>query len=257
MEKTVLITGATGTIGKAITRNLAEMEYNIIFTARSVEKAKLLAAEIKLKKVTSKISYFICDLGEKEQVMELAAKIDGPIDVLINNAAVTPRDRQLTPAGIEMQWAVNVLGYHWMMKYFLPHLEKAENGRIVNVASYWAGHLDLADAEFKIRHYDNNTAYMQSKQANRMLSKYYSEQLKGITVNSCHPGDANSKLSNDLGFGGHETPEQAAATPVYLAVSEEVKDATGDYFQNKRKTACRFSQDKEAVKKLYELCEQY
>ena len=257
MEKTVLITGATGTIGRAITKSLAEMGYNIVFTARSVDKAKLLVAEIKLKKVPSKLSYFICDLGEKEQVIELASKVDVPINVLINNAAVTPRERMVTSAGIEMQWAVNVLGYHWMMKYFLPHLKKVENGRIVNVASYWAGHLDLSDPEFKKRVYDNNTAYMQSKQANRMLSKFYSDQLKSITVNSCHPGDANSKLSNDLGFGGHETPEQAAATPVFLAMSDEVNNSTGDYFQNKKKTICRFSQDKEGVVKLYELCEQY
>jgi NAD(P)-dependent dehydrogenase (short-subunit alcohol dehydrogenase family) len=35
--------------------------------------------------------------------------------VLINNAAVTPRTREETNEGIELQWATNVLGYFWMI----------------------------------------------------------------------------------------------------------------------------------------------
>jgi NAD(P)-dependent dehydrogenase (short-subunit alcohol dehydrogenase family) len=91
----------------------------------------------------------------------------------------------------------------------------------VNVASYWAGGLDLGDLEFKRRPYDNDQAYRQSKQADRMLSVAFAERLREhrVWVNACHPGDVRSRLSANLGFGGHETPEQGAATPVWLATA--------------------------------------
>ena len=87
----------------------------------------------------------------------------------------------------------------------------------------------------------------------------FAKQLRpyGVTVNSCHPGDVNSKLSNDLGFGGHETPDQGAATPVWLATDPSLKNITGKYFENRRETACSFSQDYEAVERLFGLCEKY
>ncbi len=259
MNKTALITGATGTIGMAITKKMAELGYNIIFTARNSSKAKLLIAELKMLKVPGDLKFLLGDLGEKKDIVRFASEVNEPIAVMINNAAITPVNKSLTDSGIEMQWAVNVLGYHWMIENFLPHLEKAENPRIVNVASYWAGHLDLSDPEFNLRKYDNNTAYMQSKQANRMLSTYYAMSLKskGISVNSCHPGDANSQLSNDLGFGGHETPDQAAETPVYIATSNDVAGITGKYFQSKKEVTCKFSQNEEEVRQLYELCQSY
>ena len=131
--------------------------------------------------------------------------------------------------------------------------------RIVNVASYWAGGLDLSDLEFRHRHYDNDTAYRQSKQANRMLTTAFAGRLApfNITVNSCHPGDVNSALSNSMGFGGHETPDQGAATPVWLSTSLEVEGITGKYFEHKKEITCGFSRDRKSVEELFEICRRY
>jgi len=91
------------------------------------------------------------------------------------------------------------------------------------VASYWAGDLDIDDLEFKHRPYSNGAAYRQSKQANRMLTVAFAERLAEhrISVNACHPGDVNSNLSNDLGFGGHESPGEGNedADPARVEVS--------------------------------------
>ena len=126
----------------------------------------------------------------------------------VNNAATTPRRREETPEGIELQFATNVLGYFWMMTAFRGHLVDSAPARVVNVASYWAGGLDLGDLEFERRRYDNDAAYRQSKQADRMLSVAFAERLRdaGVTANACHPEDVVSTLSRNLGFGGHETP---------------------------------------------------
>ena len=53
-----------------------------------------------------------------------------------------------------------------------PFLKRPKNqsqfSRVVNVASYWAGHLKFNDMEFKTRRWNNDDAYQQSKQCNRI-----------------------------------------------------------------------------------------
>ena len=260
MTKTVLITGATGAIGKAIAGRIAENhEYRIVLIARNKLKAAQIADQLIDRTGNKHISCLIADLSRKHEIQSIADNWRDPVHMLINVAGTTPRQRLETPEGIEMQWATNVLGYFWMIRYFLPYLKKGTPSRIVNVASYWAGNLDLNDPEFTSRRYDNNTAYRQSKQADRMLTVAFAERLKkeNITVNACHPGDVHSNLSHDLGFGGHETPEQGAATPVWLATSPELEGVTGKYFEHLHETGCQFSHDHDSIEQLYEMCNSY
>lgn len=258
--KSVLITGATGAIGKSIARLIAEHEkYAVTIVARNEHKAANSVEEIKRRTGNQNVSFVLCDLSRKEAIKEAAKNWEGPLHTLINDAGATPRKREETPEGIEMQWATNVLGYFWMMKYFTPILEKSANGRIVNVASYWAGNMDINDLEFKHRHYNNDTAYRQSKQANRMLTVAFANRLKSksVTVNVCHPGDVRSTLASNLGYGGHESPDQGAATPVWLATSDELEGVTGKYFEHLRESHCSFGRNVEKVEQLYEICDSY
>jgi NAD(P)-dependent dehydrogenase (short-subunit alcohol dehydrogenase family) len=146
-----------------------------------------------------------------------------------------------------------------MTSLFSEILKAAAPARIINVASYWAGDLDLTDLEFKKRRYSNGTAYRQAKQANRMLTVAFATRLQpyGVTVNACHPGDVNSRLSNDLGFGGQTMPDEGADTPVWLATDPVGQHETGQYFDQRRAVRCRFGEDLVAVGKLYEACLTY
>jgi retinol dehydrogenase-13 len=92
-----------------------------------------------------------------------------------------------------------------------------------------------------------------------MLNAAFAEKLKPfqITVNACHPGDVNSVLSNNLGFGGHETPDQGAETPVWLATRPIGQETTGRYFEHLTETNCPFARDKNAVNVLFETCSSY
>ncbi len=260
IEKTILITGGTGAIGKAITKSIAGMKnYKVVILARNEKKARDTVNELTESTGNQNISFIIADLSSKQEIKKVAEDWVGSLDVLINNAATTPRQRMETSQGIEMQFAANVLGYYWMIEFFTPLLKKSAPARIVNVASYWAGNLELDDLEFTRRNYNNGTAYRQSKQANRMLNIAFAERLKsdGITVNVCHPGEVNSLLSNQLGFGGHESPEYGAATPVWLATSEEVEGITGSYFEYLHEAQCQFSNDKVGIEKLFGICGKY
>jgi len=259
-SKTVLVTGASGAIGKAIASQLAAKPgFKVVMLCRDEERAYRDSGEIKKQTGNQDVSYVINDVSRKSEIFKLAQSWQGPLHVLVNNAAVTPHTRQETPEGIEMQWATNVLGYFWMIRAFTEILKKSAPSRIVNVASYWAGGLDMDDPEFKKRKYNNDVAYRQSKQANRMLSVSFAEKLKSfnISMNACHPGDVNSRLSNNLGFGGIETPDHGAATPVWLATDEKVGEISGKYFEYMQETECQFSRDAREIEKLFEICEGY
>ena len=260
MSHVALVTGATGAIGKAIARQLAEHEtYEVVLGCRHEEKAQQAVAEIQHVTGNLSVRYELVDVSRYSSIQALVDRWQGPLHVLINNAAASPRQRQETPEGIEVQFATNVLGYFWLTQLFSERLKASAPARVINVASYWAGDLDLTDLEFKRRRYNNGTAYRQSKQANRMLTVAFATRLKpyGVTVNACHPGDVNSRLSNDLGFGGQTTPDEGADTPVWLATDPVGQRETGKYFEQRRETRCRFGEDTAAVEALYAACLAY
>lgn len=255
-----LVTGATGAIGKAIARNIAAIPgYEVVLLCRDPSRAQAAVADIRRLACSGQVRHELVDLSRRSSIAALAERWSGPVHVLVNNAATTTRRREETPEGIERQFATNVLGYYWMVAAFRDHLINSAPARIVNVASYWAGGLDLTDLEFERRRYDNDAVYRQSKQADRMLTVAFAEQFEGtqVTVNACHPGDVVSALSRDLGFGGHETPDHAASTPVWLATGGIGARETGKYFERQREVHCRFAADRDAIEALYRVCKSY
>ncbi len=259
MKRTAIITGAYGAIGKGIVEGMASAGYQVIMVGRNETALEQCREDLIRSTGNKNISYRGVDLSDKKQIEALSRSWEGPLHILINNAAATPRSRLETSEGIEMQFATNVLGYLWMALFFSGHMEGLEDARVVNVASYWAGDMDMNDLEFKVRRYNNDTAYRQSKQANRMLTRALVPVLgeKGISVLAAHPGDVNSKLSNNLGYGGWESPEQGAANPLYCALDPSLKGVSGKYFEHKKEVLCTFSADNEAVKLLLKICMGY
>jgi NAD(P)-dependent dehydrogenase (short-subunit alcohol dehydrogenase family) len=258
--RTALLTGATGAIGRAIAAGLAATaDVTLIVTGRDPVRLEALVAALCHEAGHERIRGELVDLCSHESIRALGRRLTGPLDLLLNNAAVAPPHRRETAEGIELVFATNVLGYVWMTESLRPSLNLGRESRVVNVASYWAGDLDLEDLEFRRRPYDNDAAYRQSKQANRMLTVDWAARLKGdgISVNCCHPGDVPSRLSHDLGFGGSESPAEGATTPLWLAVSEDVMGTTGCYFEHGRLAPCRFSQDEASVEQLARICDAY
>jgi len=259
-RRLALVTGATGAIGKAIALEIARQPgYRVVLLCRDAEKAARAVSEIIELCGNRQVSHETVDVSGRDSVDALARRMQDPVHVLVNNAAITPRRREETAAGIELQFATNVLGYFWLTRALLDQLKAASPSRVVNVASYWAGGLDMDDLEFRKRPYDNDTVYRQSKQADRMLTVAFAGRLRehGIAVNACHPGDVSSKLSNNLGFGGHESPREGARTPAWLATGETGQRETGKYFEHLEKRRCRFGENAEMVEALYQACLAY
>lgn len=259
MVRKAIVTGAYGAIGKAIVKGIATSGMEVVLIGRDETKLKRVVDEIRKLLPGAALGYAAVDLSRECEIRGFSEAWKGSLQVLVNNAATCPRTRTETPEGIEMQWATNVMGYYWMITNMSPHMKEQHDARIVNVASYWAGGLNFSDLEFKTRDYDNDEAYRQSKQANRMLSTGFALNLKGsgIAVNSCHPGDVVSKVSSDLGYGGSETPEEGADTPVWLATSAEAEGKSGHYYEQREKKTCSFMNNIRDVEKLMEVCKGY
>jgi NAD(P)-dependent dehydrogenase (short-subunit alcohol dehydrogenase family) len=252
-----LVTGATGAIGHAIARQLAALpSAEVVLACRSEAKARQAVQDIREHTGNPRVRVELVDVARRASIQALARRWSGPLHALVNNAAVTPRRREETAEGIELQFATNVLGYVWMTQAFADILQASAPARVVNVASYWAGDLDLDDLQFTRRRYNNTEAYRQSKQANRMLTVALAARLasRGIRVNACHPGNVNSRLGNNLGFHGQQSPDEGARTPVWLAAGVVGGQVTGRYFEAMREVRCPFGQDARAIEALYEAC---
>ena len=257
--KTAIVTGAYGAIGTEISKGLVDHGFFTMLVGRNIEKLRSMQSMFQEGKNIPTCSIHVVDLSSKKAIFDFASSVNQKIDVLINNAATAPVRRTESDDGTEMQWATNVLSYFWMSMALKGQLLQAEKPLIINVASYWAGGLDLDDPEFKNRRYDNDQAYRQSKQADRMLTYGLAEKFKGkIDLVACHPGDANSKLSNDLGFGGSESARKAAEMPLSLAIDKPGLSVTsGAYYAHGRMANCQFRSDREGIKRLLEICERY
>ena len=260
MTKNYLVTGANGAIGRHIAAGLARssQDAHVCFVCRDASKGRAAVEEVAAATGNAHCTLELCDLADAASIAALAQRWgERPLHCLVNNAAApAPRTKTLTAEGIEVQLAVNVLGYARMTVAFSDALVRCAPGsRVVNVASYWAGDLDLDDLSWEKRKYNNDKAYRQTKACDRMLAAHFARQgpfaEHGVAVYSAHPGDVNSQLSNSLGYGGHESGPQGAATPVWLALGGASPAGNGGYFRDQKLQACEFSADARAVAKLW------
>jgi NAD(P)-dependent dehydrogenase (short-subunit alcohol dehydrogenase family) len=258
--KNVIVTGATGAIGGAIARQIATRDdFRVILAARDENKARVCVEKIVNVTGVSNVKYELVDLSSRASVQAFSERWREPLYALVNNAVIAPRTRRETSQGIELQFATNVLGYLWMTIDFLEHLKSGADSRVVNVASNYAGGLDMDDLEFKRRRYNNHSAYRQSKQANRMLSAALAGKLASdsIAVNACHPGVVNSQLTAAMGSSGPDSPDEGARTAVWLAVHPSAGGMTGKYFVKERQVPDKFTRNKPEIERLLEICLDY
>ena len=114
------------------------------------------------------------------------------LDVLVNNAGLATRRREVTEDGIERTFAVNHLGPFLLTNLLLDLLVKSAPARIVNVASseHYDATMDLADLGFERGGWGTVKAYRRSKLGNVLFTRALANRLegKGVTVNAVHPG---------------------------------------------------------------------
>src|SRR5215831_12965652 len=136
--KVVLVTGASGGIGRAIAMAFASQKSRVALTGRTQTTLDAVAEEI--RHIGGEALPRICDITQKAQLERLKEEISsrlGPVQILVNNAGIAPA------AGfLEMQdslWEevmrINVTGTYNCCKVFLAEMLALKWGRIINIAS--------------------------------------------------------------------------------------------------------------------------
>ncbi|MFS1514077.1 SDR family oxidoreductase [Chengkuizengella sp. SCS-71B] len=267
--KIALITGANSGMGLATTTEIAKKGATVIMLCRNKQRGEAALETAKQHSGSQNIELMICDLGSLESIRTFVSQFKEKyykLDILINNAGVISLKRELTSDGFEMQLGINHLGHFLLTNLLLESLNNAEEARIINVSSgaHKIGKIDLQDP-FLTKRYGLMKGYAQSKLANILFTKELSKKLSNtnITVNALHPGAVatNIGVNRKTGFGKNLiklvkpfflSPEEGAATAIYLATSDEVKDTTGEYFYKKKIAfVSKVAQDNELAKKLW------
>lgn len=240
-----LITGGTDGVGKATAAALAAKGFTVVLAARNAEKAQAVKEEI-VGAGGGEVDILLADLTSLETVRRLADTFKARyprLDVLINNAGVFRPARTLTDDGFESTYQINYLSGFLLTLLLLDALERSPQGRIINLSSsvYAIGKFDEGNLQ-REKSYSVLGAYSASKLFVLLFSIELAERLKAtaITVNAAHPGVVRTqmmlrapgplKIVSWLTLPFAMSPQEGAATSVYLATSPEVATVTGRYF---------------------------
>ncbi|MEO9005248.1 MAG: NAD(P)-dependent oxidoreductase [Ginsengibacter sp.] len=237
-NKTVLITGASRGIGKAIALRLAKEGAHIVIAAKStVENPKLggtiFSAAKEIEEAGGKALAVQCDIRFEDQIsnaVEKAVDTFGGIDILINNASaisLTPVEKTDAKA-FGLMHDINVKGTFFVSKACIPYLKKGKNAHILNLSPP----INL-DQKWLTGH----VAYTMSKYNMSMIALGLSGELKkyDIAANTLWPRTtiATAAVRNLLGgealVNMSRTPEIIADAAYYI-LQRPSSECTGNSF---------------------------
>lgn len=266
--KTVVITGASGGIGKETARDFYGRGARVILACRNMEKANEAVVDIKnnppsrIKKdeyqnIAGELVIYSLNLASLKSVRDCAKNLltkEAAIHILVNNAGVAMLPYEKTEDGIETTLQTNHLGHFLLTLLLMPKMQSSSPGcRIVNVSSiaYILGDIDFDDINLE-KSYTSIKSYTQSKLANILFTKELARRLTkanihGINVYSLHPGliptEISRHASNTLFLGTgfaynfltwllFKNVEQGAQTTIYCSVDEKAANETGLYYSD-------------------------
>jgi NAD(P)-dependent dehydrogenase (short-subunit alcohol dehydrogenase family) len=244
--RTILITGATDGLGRALANGLAAEDAQLILHGRSREKLDRAAAEIAREHGGRAPATALADLADLKQVRDLSyqvAQITDRLDVLVNNAGIGSgepdgRTRRLSADGYELRFAVNYLAGFDLTLRLLPLLAGSPAARIVNVASIGQHPLDFSDIMLE-RNYSGARAYGQSKLAQITAGFVLAGRLTApaTTVNSLHPATymPTKMVLEEIGHS-IDTLEEGEVATRRLVSEPSLANTTGRFFDRTRET---------------------
>ncbi|TCN34381.1 NAD(P)-dependent dehydrogenase (short-subunit alcohol dehydrogenase family) [Kribbella sp. VKM Ac-2500] len=245
-----LVTGATSGVGYETALELLRHGADVIVAARNPEKTARAAADLTAASGGRRPEVLDLDLSDLAGVEKAADRVEGPLDLLVNNAGVMAPPYRQTADGFELQMGTNHLGHFALTARLLPRLLEAEHPRVVTVSSFMHKTVrGLSQADFRAEQsYSKWDAYGKSKLANLLFTLELDRRARAAGSNllsaGSHPGYARTHLQTagpqlagrNLeariigGFSGLLAQSAAAGAwpSLYAATSPEVRP--GSYF---------------------------
>lgn len=249
-----VITGAASGIGLETARALAHAGAQVTLAVRDLEAGERARADIGSTTGRDDIHVAPLDLADLASVDAFVRDWQGTLHILINNAGVMDTPRGETAQGWETQFGVNHLGHFALATGLHGALAAAGDARVVAVSSsgHAASPVHFEDLFFERRDYDPGLAYGQSKTATVLFTVEATRRwaTDGITANALTPGgvwtplqrhwtaeqraanEENARRAEATGLFRMKSPEQGAATSVFLAASPQVRGIGGRYFED-------------------------
>ena len=223
LVRTALVTGANRGIGLAIGQALSSLDHvRVITGARRPADATSAAAD--MAPGTVGVHLDLSDLGQVEARARAIEARHGPVDILVNNAAVlTPGSGLDTPVPELVQSLnVNTIAPFALIRALVPGMVARGWGRVVNLSSGWGSfHEGLTGP----------LAYGVSKAALNALTLTLARELSpAVKINAACPGWVRTRMG---GSGATLSAEEGADTPVWLATLPD-DGPTGRLFRDRR-----------------------
>ena len=239
---TVLVTGATDGLGRALARELAAGGATVLVHGRDPERIRRTEAELREVADPDRVRTYEADLSSLAKVRRLGEEIlarEPRLDVLVNNAGigtdVPGGGRRMTSAdGYELRFAVNYLAGYLLTRQLLQLLRSSAPARIVNVSSAGQMAIDFDDVMLE-RDYSGVRAYCQSKLAQILFTFTLADELggTGVTVNCLHPA---TYMPTKIVPSPVSTLEEGVAATFRLAAHPALEGVTGAYFDGTRES---------------------
>ena len=271
--RVVVVTGSNTGIGKETALGLARMGASLVLGCRDSDKSRDAVAAIAANSGNADVRLFPLDLADGASIRAFAARCASELprlDVLVNNAGVSPLRRAVTKDGFEATFGVNHLGTFLLTRLLVPLLEKSAPSRVVVVASHLhlRGRMVWDDLEFAKRNYSAMAAYNASKLANVLFTKALAARLvgTGVTANCLEPGFTRTELARDvprafrpllwLLYRFAKTPAEGARMSITLASAPELGATSGAYFDKGRPARAHvMAEEIEPQERLWKLSE--
>jgi len=199
-NKDFIVTGGSSGIGVETVRALAQAGSRVVIGARDLEKAEVVAKDIRESTKNPNVEVEKIELDSLASVNAFVKRFldkKRPLHCLINNAGIMACPKAYTVDGFESQFGTNHMGHFALTIGLLPALKEAykqtgKKSRVINVSSiaHAFSEVNFDDVNFKSRDYDPWVSYGQSKTANILfsvgLTHFYSND--GIVSNALMPG---------------------------------------------------------------------
>lgn len=246
--RVIVLTGATSGLGKAAAMQFADCGATLVLVGRDADRNDQAVAAIIASSGNLNVTQVAADMGDYEQVKELANRVlaeHDRLDVLIHNAGTLTADRRTAPDGTEATVASQVVGPFLLTSLLLDRLATTPQSRVLTMSSggMYSSGLTVSGLQMSEAEYRGTEQYARAKRAQVVLNEMWAERFGslGIHFHAMHPGWAStpgvdaslptfSKIMGPL----LRSADQGADTLVWLAADDIALQSNGGFWLDRR-----------------------